>query len=81
MSDLHVYTARNQPATRYVVDLFGDDEAMVFEQPPRSLVRCWSCERRRWAERCHVQVYYDSTRFFCNDKVQCKASRRGRRRR
>ena len=76
MTSVHFYVAKSQPATRYLVDLFDDCEPMVFEQPPRSLVRCVNCLRRRWAERCSVQVYYDSIRFFCTDKARCIPKRR-----
>ena len=76
MTSVHFYVAKSQPATRYLVDLFDDREPMVFEQPPRSLVRCVNCLRRRWAERCSVQVYYDSIRFFCTDKARCIPKRR-----
>jgi len=68
---LHLYTAKAQPATRFVVDV-DLGEPWTVEYKPRSLVRCWRCNRRRWAERCVVQAYYDGARFWCRDVKQCK---------
>jgi len=70
----HIYTAPLHEAVRIVDDTF--DPPMVFELAPRALVRCWRCNRRRWAARCTAQVFYDSVRFWCRDVKKCKKVRR-----
>jgi hypothetical protein len=61
----HIYTARSQPATCYVVDCGGTLGSKTFAQPPRSLLECWRCKRKRWAAHCVVQVYYDCLKIYC----------------
>ena len=69
-SRLHVYTAPLQYATRFTDDSF--DPPLVFEIPPRALVYCGRCRRRRWAAKCMAQAYYDGHRFWCRDVKACK---------
>jgi len=73
VSNLHIYTAAHQPATRYEVLDF--DPPLFLENKPRALVRCWNCNRLRWASRCTVQVYYDAHRFAGVDR-NCKKAKR-----
>lgn len=73
---LHVYTAKAQPLTRYVlgnlahrpVDL--GDQSMAFTVPPRALYWCERCRRRRWASKLRIQVYYDCSRIFCAEPCE-----------
>lgn len=81
---VHVFRAREQPATH-----FSDDNVrprLWVRYAERKLLWCWSCRKRRWAKNLVVQVYYDSTRFFCREGRGCKKAHerragRGRRRR
>jgi len=68
---IHIYTAPLQPATRYVDRSF--EKPMWFRCSPRRLIRCWRCNRLRWASKLEVQVYYDEHMFWCKDK-KCKKS-------
>lgn len=70
MSNVHIRQAKSQPATRFVNDVL--DEPMLCEYPPRAVLPCWNCRRRRWAEHMLVQCYYDATRFFCAPGHGCK---------
>lgn len=66
----HIYSAGPQPATRYIDDTHV--ESHVFTLPPRALVRCLKCNRRRWASQAEAQVYYDEVRFMCAPGHGCK---------
>lgn len=70
----HLFTAKLQPAT-FIVD-HSDDPPMVFQNPPRSLVRCGKCNRRRWAEHAQAQAYYDGIRYWCAPGHGCKKGKR-----
>ena len=73
---VHVYTAALQPATEFVVDFgFG---AHTIRRKGRNVVQCWRCRKWRWASRCVVQVFYDSTRYWCRDE-QCNKRKRVKR--
>lgn len=75
MADVHVYVAKFQPATRYVVQLFVDADH-VCRNPARRLFRCRRCLRLRWACNMKVQVYYDGVYFWCEDDRACKAHKK-----
>ena len=46
--------------------------ATLFEHPPRSLIFCHICNRRRWAEYVEVQVYYDNINQRCKAGHGCR---------
>jgi hypothetical protein len=70
--NVHVFRAPNQPATRYFI-AFGSHRSWVRIQR-RALVHCLKCSRRRWAQNCVVQVYYDSVRYFCRPGKGCEVA-------
>lgn len=70
MSDVHIYTAKGQPATRYMDEVAG--RRMIFRRPPKSLLWCHACYQRRRAENCVVQVYYDYVAVWCAPGKGCK---------
>jgi hypothetical protein len=63
MSNVHIYTAESQPATRFVNHLSG--RAHWFRYPARSLFRCQRCGLKRWAKYVLVQVFYDHLNCWC----------------
>ena len=74
---VHLFTARWQPATLFVdSNMAYGEEPMVFEHPPRSLIPCHDCRRRRWAEYVEVQVYYDTIVQRCKAGHGCRKEKR-----
>ena len=71
---LHIYRARDQPATRYSVTLDMPDgpETMWFTCRRRKIFFCFTCKLRRWAGNLTAHVYYDNTYFFCKPGKGCK---------
>lgn len=69
---LHIYTAPGQPLTRYVDDCAGRKFRRVIKHKPLELLYCMICRKRRRAKNLRIKVYYDCTRIFCADKMQCK---------
>ncbi len=67
---LHIFTARDQPATKLRFWLAG--KMRTFKYPPRSLVWCRCCKRKRIAANCVAQVYYDMTNYRCATGKGCK---------
>jgi hypothetical protein len=67
---LHVYRAKAQPATRYVVEV-GEHRHWVRSSPRRPMLTS-CCQQRRIAKNLLVQVYYDMTRVFCRPGKGCK---------
>lgn len=75
MGDLHIYGANKQLATDYSVSITlndGREETHRFRSAHRSLVRTRCCNKRRWAGRCVVQVYYDDVPMWCAEGYGCK---------
>jgi len=72
VSNVHIYVASSQPATRFKVDV-GSVKPFWVKRAARSLVGCWCCRKRRWAKHVRVQVYYDSIRYWCAPGHGCKA--------
>lgn len=68
---LHVYRARNQPATRYRVELAPNDGVWI-RSKPRALLPCFDCRKKHYAKNLLVHVYYDGTYFFCRPGKGCK---------
>lgn len=67
---LHIYTRPLQPATEWV-DNCGPTP-MTICWPPRLLIWCRACYRRRRAENCVVQAYYDALMIWCAPGKGCK---------
>jgi hypothetical protein len=70
MSDVHIFTAPLQPATRFV-DRTGE-RPMWFRCKPRRLLRAECCYKDRWAKYVRVQVYWDGIRVWCAPGHGCK---------
>lgn len=71
MTRVHVHRAKDQPATRYVVEL-GDHRFTVINRR-RTMLPCFRCRRKRRAANLFVHAYYDGTYFFCKPGKGCKA--------
>ncbi len=77
---LHIYVSRMQPATRvYYADL--GIKPFCLRRSRRSLIRCHSCNRVRWAAKIYVQVYGDGDRQSCRDRNECAAWKKAERKR
>lgn len=63
--EVHIYTAKEQPAVRYKVDGVG-----VVKSKPRSLAYCCTCGRRRQLRNMRVRTYFDTVYFYCS--IPCK---------
>ena len=74
---LHIYSAGNQPATRFRVDV-GAIKPFWRRFKNHTLMTCWNCRKRHRAENMVVQVYYDSIRPFCKSGKGCKLLRKNR---
>jgi hypothetical protein len=72
---LHIYSAANQPATRFKIDV-GGIKPFWRRCKRRTLMVCWNCRTQHRAENMVVQVYYDSIRPFCKVGTGCKARRK-----
>ena len=70
MSDVHIFTAPAQPATRFV-DRHGP-RPMWFRNKPRWQLFTDCCRQRRWAKYVRVQVHYDCIHRFCADGHGCR---------
>jgi hypothetical protein len=71
MGDVHIYTAKEQPATRYKVD-GGGRTSFIVRRSPRALMYCHDCKRQRWAKYLVVQTYYDMTAVWCKRGHGCR---------
>lgn len=72
---LHIYTAHHQPATRWI-DSHAPKGMRQVRVPCRHCYPAWCCRQSRWAAYLTVQVFYDSTRFWCRPGRGCKAQKR-----
>jgi hypothetical protein len=71
---VHIYTRNHQPATRFVIDIgFEKPRRFWTRNPPHRLVPTSCCRKRRWAQHCTVQVYYDRVPFWCRPGKGCKS--------
>lgn len=74
----HVYTRRQQPATRYVTNLDYQKNGRwikrryVTNNPGNRLIVASCCKKRRPAKNLTVQVYYDMLPFWCKPGKGCK---------
>jgi hypothetical protein len=73
VSAVHLYTTKNQPATYYRFSWGSGFVTML--NPPRRLLRCQKCNKRRWAAHCVVQTYYDGTYYWCAPGHGCKKAK------
>jgi hypothetical protein len=58
---VHLFTAPMQPAMRF--ENYGG--LGTIEYSTRTVFRCRSCKRRRWAQSLRVQVFYDGICCYC----------------
>jgi len=73
---IHIYTAKQQPATRFKVDMDRAKPSWI-TIPGNRLLYTDCCGTRRPAKNLTVQVYYDHTSVWCADSKGCK--KRGKR--
>lgn len=66
----HIYTAKTQPATAWV-DRCGEVEFRGGWEHGR-LLRCQCCWKKRRADRCVVQCFYDGIYIWCAEGHGCK---------
>jgi len=71
--NIHVYTAPLQPATGFNDYTF--EPPMEFSFKPRKLVFARCCGRRRLAQNCVVQCYYDGMDVWCARGKGCKSEK------
>ena len=67
----HIYTANTQPATGWIdqcgeVEIRGGFDA-------GEMIRCGCCDKKRPAEDCVVQCYYDGMSVWCAEGKGCKS--------
>lgn len=73
MNQLHIYAARHQPATLYEDDCGA--RLLKFTNTNNRLLWVRCCERKRRAEHCTVQCYYDAHYYWCAPGRGCKSAR------
>lgn len=67
-SNIHIYRADNQPATR-----FRDcGTGFIMKSRKRELARAYCCNKLRRMGNLWVQSFYDDTRFFCKKGKGCE---------
>ncbi len=70
---LHIYRAKNQPATRFKTD-FGSFVAWTrYKRRTQLWANC--CKKRRYATYLFAHVYYDGVWFYCRPGRGCKHRR------
>lgn len=67
--NLHVFTVRGQPLTRYDVGR-PIGRRMIVRNNPRRQFRCENCYKLRHAKNLVIQVYYDCHRIWCREKCE-----------
>lgn len=70
---VHIYVAKDQPATRYAVDMGPGSKKIWIKSSPRARLWCFSCKKLRIAKNLIAHVYYDGTVFYCRRGKGCKA--------
>lgn len=65
---VHIYRAKQQPATRWELDMGEGREPLVVTNKPGRLLQCSHCWRKRRARDMAAYVYYDSTDYVCREK-------------
>ena len=76
-NDFHLFTAPEQSALRYNVNL-GIGKGLIIRNRPRSLMTCHNCGRRGWAKHMRVRVYYDLTTVRCARGRGCRTKESAR---
>jgi len=71
---IHVYRAKDQPATRFVVwlDMPKGRKKLIITNRRRKILFCSTCKQKRWAGNLTAHVYYDGTYYFCKPGKGCK---------
>ena len=72
VGNIHIYRAKDQPATRYWVG-FSETDGIWIRHKSRSRCRCFKCKKLRWAKNMIAHVYYDGVYYFCKAGKGCKA--------
>lgn len=72
MTEVHIYRAEREPATRFNAGRPIGQEHFI-EYKPNHLLTCRTCLRRRPAKNLIAQVYYDGTYFFCAKGKGCNS--------
>lgn len=75
---VHVFRTNAQPATRIAFRI-DEKRTIVSEYSERTLFRCLTCKRLRWAKNMVAYAYYDCTQFYCREKCQHRSWRAARR--
>lgn len=63
---IHVFRAGYQPAIKYRCDA-----GFWIKIKPTQKLKCFDCNKVRWAKNLVVQSHYDGDRFFCKEDA-CK---------
>ena len=71
---VHIYSAKQQPATRWELDMGEDREPLVVTHAPDELLTCSHCYRKRPASDMVAYVYYDMTDYACREKEYGRSS-------
>jgi hypothetical protein len=77
---LHVFRAKDQPATHYRVDLStivnGKHKRNGFwmKNPNNRLLHTMCCKKWRPAKNLIAHSYYDGTWFYCRSNKGCKVT-------
>lgn len=70
---LHIFRAKDQPATRFCLNLFAPDGKRLWIKNPRNrLLHANCCKKRRPAKNLVAHVYYDGTWLYCRRGKGCK---------
>ncbi len=74
MTKVHVYRAKDQPATKHYYDLQIGDRVERFWTTLPDQACCFTrcCKRKRHAKNLVVHVYYDGMWFYCRPGTGCK---------
>jgi hypothetical protein len=70
MSNVHIFVASKQPATRWVD--YNIDPPHTITWPANLLLWCRCCFKKRPAKNCVVQNYYDALYVWCAEGKGCK---------
>lgn len=75
VSNVHIFRAKDQPATRYsyTLDIGKRVETHWITNRRRKVLFCFTCKQRRWACNLTAHVYYDGVYYFCKKGKGCKA--------
>ena len=69
--NVHIFRARDQSATNFVIDVDGLPPKRL-RTPRNRLLWTMCCDKRRPAKNLIVHVYYDGIYYFCKAGKGCK---------